>query len=105
MAWVDQLDADGASVDVGLAAPIRNAGMPGPVSLVNKRVDAAVLIDQVMRAGSRRRIAEPRQRRRRGLHASVMENQDVDGRARRAFIVVRGSRFPHLRPLSFSMRS
>ena len=94
MAGIDQLDADRARVDVAMAAPERDAGVPGAAILRHQAEDAAVLLDHVVRADLRRRVAHPRQRRVAGLHAGVVQHQHVDGRVA-ARVVVGGRAVDH----------
>ena len=94
MAGIDDLDADRARVDVAMAAPGRDAGVPGAAVLRHQAEDAAVLLDHVMRADFRRRVAHPRQRRVAGRHAGVVQHQHVDGRAA-ARVVVGGRAVDH----------
>jgi hypothetical protein len=53
--------------------------MPGAQALVHQANDPPVAIDQIMRADLGQRIAQPRQRVIRGLHAGVMQDQTIDG--------------------------
>ena len=49
MPGIDDLDADRARVDVGVAAPDRYAGMPGAIGLLHELNDRAVLHHEIMR--------------------------------------------------------
>ncbi len=49
MAGIDQLDADGARVDVGLARPPRQPGMPGAQRLRHMGIHTSIAPDGVMR--------------------------------------------------------
>ena len=80
MAGIDQLDADGAGIDVARAGPIGNARMPGAALFRHQRIDRAILVDHVMRRDFGGGIAHPRQRRFAAWHAGVMQHQHVDGR-------------------------
>ena len=55
MAGIGDLDADRAGVDVGLAGPVADAGMPGAALLRHQLQRVAVLEDEIMR----RRPARP----------------------------------------------
>jgi len=48
MAAIDDLDADGARIQVVVALPAGDAGMPGALVLADKLGDAAILPDHVM---------------------------------------------------------
>ncbi len=80
MAAVDDLDSDRAGVDVFLAGPGRNAGMPGPLGLGHALHDPAVLQHDVVggHLGSRR--AETGDRALDVRHPRVVQ-QDHVGRA------------------------
>src|SRR5438552_4168590 len=75
VAGIDDLDADRALVDVGMAAPTADAGMPGAAVLADQRIDRAVFLDDVMRTDSAGRIGEPPARFLTALHAGVMQYQ------------------------------
>jgi hypothetical protein len=49
MAGIDDLDADAGGIDVGDAAPIAFARVPGALVLVDQPVDRPVLVDTIMR--------------------------------------------------------
>ena len=50
---IDDLDADRARIDVGHALPRRHAGMPGAPRFRHELIDAAVLVDEVVRGDFR----------------------------------------------------
>ncbi len=53
--------------------------MPGAVLLSDEAEDAAVLLDEIMGADFRLPVAEAVQRFFSGLHASVVEDDRIDG--------------------------
>ena len=81
---IDDLDADRAGVDVGLARPGRHAGVPGAARLRHELHDAAVLVDEVMARHPRLGVAQPIERRLGALHAGVVQQDDVGVRRPRA---------------------
>src|SRR5579884_1164521 len=89
MAGIDDLDADRTCIHIARAGPEGNTGMPGPAFFRDMREHRSILIDRVMRADPGFRIAEPRHRRCTGLHAGVVQYQDVDRRIRRAVVEIR----------------
>ncbi len=88
VARIDDLDADRARVDIGLAAPGRDTGMPGTPLLGHQAEDPAILLHHVVSADPGRCVAQAIERRRAGRHAGVMEDQHVDRRAIRPRVVV-----------------
>jgi hypothetical protein len=77
VAGIDQLDPHRAAIHVALSLPERDAGVMGAPRLRHEAEDAAVLIDHIVRGHLGDRIAQARQRGFGGLHARVMDNQDV----------------------------
>ena len=78
VAGIDDLDPDRAGVDVALALPGADAGVPGALLLRHHAIDLAVLVDHVVRADLGLRVAQPAQRLARVRHAGVVQHQDVD---------------------------
>ena len=62
MPRIDQLDANGARIDVARPRPIGLARMPGAPRFRYMTVNGAVLVDGVMRRNLGVGIAQPRQR-------------------------------------------
>ena len=89
MPGIDDLDADGAPVQLGIAAPVRHAGVVGAACLRHQAQHRAVLVHHVMRRHMRRRIAQPVDCRLGCLHAGVVQNQRVDRHAVGPGILVR----------------
>ncbi len=96
VARIDDLDADRARVQLRLASPVRDTGVPGAPFLRNEAQCAAVFVHDVMRRHARHRITQPIDRILRTLHASVMQDQRVDRYACRPIIMVRAWQFPDL---------
>jgi hypothetical protein len=59
MAAIDDLDADGARIQIAGAAPTRYAGMPSPPAFIDHAKDTPIFLDDVMRRDFRVRIAQP----------------------------------------------
>ncbi len=91
VAGIDQLDADGAGVDVPLAGPAGHAGVPGAPVLGHQLEDPTVLLDHVVGAHLGGGVAETLQRRLARLHAGVMKQQHVDRLVAACVVVRRGT--------------
>jgi hypothetical protein len=77
VAGIDDLDADGARVDVALPFPGRDPGMPGAPQLRHALNRAAILEHHIVRRDLARRLAQLGER---GLpvgHAGVVQHQHV----------------------------
>ncbi len=77
MARIDDLDADGGGVDVGLALPGAAPGVPGPALFGHQTQDGAVLIDDVVGRDLGLGVAQARDRRLGRLHAGIVQHQHV----------------------------
>ena len=77
MAGIDDLDADRAGIDVFLAGPAGNAGVPGALALGHALHDAAVLQHDVMRRDVSARGAELGDRAFHIRHAGVVQQDHV----------------------------
>src|SRR5262245_34953584 len=77
MPRIVDLDADRAGIDVGLAGPDALACVPGALRLSYELRDPPLLIDEVMARHARLLACQPIERRVRGLHAGVMQEQHV----------------------------
>jgi len=86
VARIDDLDADGDGVDVGLALPEALSGMPGAAFLRNQGEDAAVFLDHVVGADLGLRVAHAFERHLARGHAGVVQDDHV--RRRRAGVEV-----------------
>ena len=75
VARVLNLDADRMRVDVGLAAPVRSARVPGAQSFRHELRRAAGFIDHVMAGNAALGACQPVDRLRRRRHARVMQNE------------------------------
>src|SRR5688500_17517844 len=78
MPGIDDLDADRALVDIGLAAPMADAGVPGALTLIHQRMDASIFLHYIMAADFAGRIAQARQCFGGGRHTGVMQHQHVN---------------------------
>ena len=85
---IDDLDADRARIDIGLAGPGRHAGVPGAPLLRHALHDAAVLEHHVMRRHFALRRAQPLERRFAGPHAGVVQQDHVGLAPELAFVVI-----------------
>src|SRR6266852_312090 len=78
---IGDLDADRARVDVLLAFPAGNAGMPGAARLGHALNDAAVVVDEIMRGYAGLRIAadtaQTLERRLGAFHPGVVQHDHV----------------------------
>src|SRR5258705_9453676 len=88
MAGVHQPDAVGSRVDVTLSGQIAKGGMPGAAGFNHQAMDPSILLDQIMAADLGRRIPQALERGIAVAHAGIMDQQDVDGLARRPLIVI-----------------
>uniref|UniRef100_A0A0N5A0A3 PE-PGRS family protein n=1 Tax=Parastrongyloides trichosuri TaxID=131310 RepID=A0A0N5A0A3_PARTI len=77
MARIDDLDADGGGVDVGLALPGAATGVPGPALFGHQTQDGAVLIDDIVGRDLGLGVAQAGDRRLGGLHAGIVQHQHV----------------------------
>src|SRR4029077_10327041 len=91
VAGIDDLDPERDSIEVALPFPTRAPGVKRPPRLWNEPPDNAVLLDDIMSANPRRRIAEPVECGRGGRHPGVMQHQHVDPRRGAAAVLVRRS--------------
>ena len=89
MAAIGDLDADRAGVDVRLALPGGDAGMPGAPRLVDELGHGAVLGDDIVAGDLRFRRGEPGDRGLGARHVGVVQEQDVDRLALGARAMVR----------------
>src|SRR5687768_8421099 len=78
MTDIGDLDADRTRVDVVFSGPRRSAGVPGAAVLGDKRQDAPVLMDEIVRRNLAVAAAQPGERLIVVRHAGVMQEQDVD---------------------------
>ena len=90
VAGVHQLHPDGARIDVALALPERDAGVPGPPRLVHQAEDKAILLDHVVGGDLGGRIAQTFQGGLAAPHARIMDHHHV--RRRGAGVEVGGGR-------------
>ncbi|MEH2585675.1 hypothetical protein V1281_007570 [Nitrobacteraceae bacterium AZCC 2161] len=77
MAAVDDLDADRTGIDVGLAGPMGDAGMPGALGFRHGLHDAAVFHDDVMRGDVGAGGAQPGDRALGIGHAGVVQHDHI----------------------------
>ncbi len=113
MARMDDLDSDGAGIDVADPRPGRPPGMPSPLGLRHELHHAPVLEDEVMGRDLRLRVAQARERALGRRHAGVVQDQHVDPRADPRAAIGRGQDLGgggvggkgHRRPRSAPIRS
>ena len=85
---IDDFDADRTRIDVGFPGPGRHAGMPGAQLLRHALHDTAALEHHVMRRHLAARRAQPLQRGLAGLHASIVQQDQVGRPALLALVMI-----------------
>lgn len=96
IASVVELDANRCRVEIGQAAPVGLAGMPGTARLIDQLVDRAVTADQVMRTDLACRVGQGSEWSRDVVAGGVVENDEI----RSPFAVVRRWILNHLIAMS-----
>ena len=80
MAGIDDLDADRGRIEVALALPDADAGMPCASRFRHELHDRAVFLDDIMSGDLGLGVAQQVDRALRGRHAGIMQDEAIGSR-------------------------